>query len=262
MAISLTIYMFCLILFYSGVSRFIDRKESRFRVEHLQISRGWLTKGKKYQQFRFGILTAMLAVALFLGENELATAGLMIYFLMEPSDRIFGFTTPYGLIRRRLIYIKERKKERELYEGISFLKNMIVIPDNCRVSADAVIESLFEYSDLLRPVYSKMLNYLRMNRKEEALRFFALESGAGLGRDFGRLLLDFDQVPPDKLLETLISYQKTLKEMNLTNLKKKDEMISDLVYLPVVLNVVLIFINFIYIAYFLDQKEMLQMFLM
>jgi hypothetical protein len=34
--------------------------------------------------------------------------------------------------------------------------------------------------------------------------------------------------------------------------------ISDLIYLPVVVNKLVIFINFIYVAYFIDQKEMLE----
>jgi uncharacterized protein YneF (UPF0154 family) len=39
--------------------------------------------------------------------------------------------------------------------------------------------------------------------------------------------------------------------------KRRDETVSDLIYLPVVINVMLVFINFIYVGYFIDQKEML-----
>jgi hypothetical protein len=52
-----------------------------------------------------------------------------------------------------------------------------------------------------------------------------------------------------------------MKAARLTEQKKKDEMISDMVYFPVVVNILVIFVNFIYVAYFLDQKEMLQMFM-
>ena len=62
-------------------------------------------------------------------------------------------------------------------------------------------------------------------------------------------------------METLLSYEKTMKAVRVTEQKKRDEIISDLIYFPVVLNILVIFINFIYIAYFIDQKEMLQMFI-
>ncbi|MDD3169457.1 MAG: hypothetical protein PHC91_08380 [Eubacteriales bacterium] len=68
-------------------------------------------------------------------------------------------------------------------------------------------------------------------------------------------------VEPRELLETLLSYEKSMKAVRLTDQKRKDEVISDLIYFPVVINILVIFINFIYVAYFLDQREMLQMFL-
>jgi len=42
-----------------------------------------------------------------------------------------------------------------------------------------------------------------------------------------------------------------------TRQKKRDEMISDLIYFPVIMNVMLILINFIYVAYFIDQRDAL-----
>jgi hypothetical protein len=52
-----------------------------------------------------------------------------------------------------------------------------------------------------------------------------------------------------------------MNEVSLTLRKKRDETISDLIYLPVVVNLMIVFINFIYVAYFLDQKEMLTLLL-
>lgn len=150
------------------------------------------------------------------------------------------------------------RKERELYEGILYLKNLLVVPDNGRINGDSILEQLSEHAVVLKPVYSRLLTDLRMNRKEEGLERFTRETPSRLSREFGRLLVEYDQIPPEQLLETLISYQNTMKEVNLTQLKRRDEVISDLAYLPAVMNVLLIFVNFIYVAYFLDQKELLQ----
>ena len=43
----------------------------------------------------------------------------------------------------------------------------------------------------------------------------------------------------------------------LTKQKRRDEMVSDLVYFPVVVNAMAVLMNFIYVAYFLQQKEAL-----
>jgi hypothetical protein len=48
-----------------------------------------------------------------------------------------------------------------------------------------------------------------------------------------------------------------MKEMRLTARKKKDELVSDLIYLPVVANILIVFLNFIFVAYFVEQKDML-----
>ncbi len=42
---------------------------------------------------------------------------------------------------------------------------------------------------------------------------------------------------PESYRETLLSHQRSLREMRGSRQKKKDEMISDLIYLPVVMNV-------------------------
>ena len=75
--------------------------------------------------------------------------------------------------------------------------------------------------------------------------------------DYGRLLLQWEKLSPSLLMETLISYQKAIEQVRQTKRKKWDELISDLVYFPVIMNVMLILINFIYVAYFIDQRDAL-----
>jgi hypothetical protein len=77
-----------------------------------------------------------------------------------------------------------------------------------------------------------------------------------VSRDFGRLLIQLDEISPRELEETLLSYRKNIREVKATRQKLQDEMMSDLLYLPVVINVLMIFVNFIYVAYFIEQKEM------
>jgi len=92
------------------------------------------------------------------------------------------------------------------------------------------------------------------------VQYFSAKVGTPISGDFARLLVQWDDIDPRELLETLLSHQKNIKEVRITTQKRRDEMISDLIYLPAVLNVMLIFINFIYVAYFIDQRDLLTMF--
>lgn len=157
--------------------------------------------------------------------------------------------------------IKNEKKDKEIYEAIAFLRNMTAIGKGSSASSDFVIQQLANHKGILQKTYIKMLSYLRLNRKEEAAMIFYEMVGTPMGKDFARLLIQWDEMDPKGLTEILLSHQKNIKEVRMTIQKRRDEMISDLIYFPVVMNVILIFINFIYVAYFLDQKEMLQMFL-
>jgi hypothetical protein len=169
--------------------------------------------------------------------------------------------SPFEAVYRWIIAYREKKMDREIFESITFLRNLASIEKGRSSSTDYVIEQLSEHNGLLQPVFIKMLNLLRVNKPKEAAALFAQKAGTPAGRDFAGLLIQWDRLEPGELLETLLSYEKSMKAVRLTDQKKRDEVVSDLIYFPVVVNILVIFINFIYVAYFLDQKEMLQMFM-
>lgn len=165
--------------------------------------------------------------------------------------------TPLGSLRAALRKNVQRKMDMEIYEAISYLRNVAVLGEEQAGQADSIIERLAQRPGQLSGIYWKMLQFLRVNQKEEAVSFFSQAVDTPIGKDFGRLLIQWDEIHPKELAETLLSHQKSMKEMRITEQKRKDAMISDLIYLPVIVNAMLIFVNFIYVAYFLDQKETL-----
>jgi hypothetical protein len=166
-----------------------------------------------------------------------------------------------GALRAKREALRERaqrdRKEREIYEAISFLRNVCAVGMGRRMSADLALQRLSENGGALRPVYARALSLLRMNRRKEAERCFEDAVGGGLGRDFIRVVMQWDEIDPDELVASLLSYQKSIKETRITAQKKKDELVSDLIYLPVVANILIVFLNFIFVAYFVEQKDML-----
>jgi len=157
--------------------------------------------------------------------------------------------------------IREQSMDKEILEAIAFLRNLATLDRGKNSSSDYIIERLSEHNGILQSVYIKMLSQLRMNQPKEAAEYFSEKVGTTAGRDFAGLLIQWDRLEPSGLLETLLSYEKSIKAVRITYQKKRDEIVSELIYFPVVVNILVIFINFIYVAYFIDQRELLQLFM-
>lgn len=155
---------------------------------------------------------------------------------------------------------RTRRVEKEIYEAISFLRNILTLNAGKEVRGDVLMEKLAARKGVLQPVYGKMLGLTRLNRASEAVLAFNDSACPTSGKELASLLIKWDEMNPDELGEILISIQRAARERRTTEQKKRDELISDLVYLPVVLNVLVIFINFLYVSFFLDQQEMLMQF--
>lgn len=174
---------------------------------------------------------------------------------LRPEHFLVKIAPLEALLQKR----REEKANLEICEGISFLRNMTMLWQGRFLSADAMVEQLAAKRGMLSLHYGAMLRLLRQNQKEAAAKAFAEGAGTEISGDFARLLVQWDELDPEQLMETLLSYQLAIKEVRATQRRQRDELISDLIYLPVVINVMLVFINFIYVGYFIDQKEMLGM---
>lgn len=187
--------------------------------------------------------------------------------LKERAEKIFSDVKKKNKMLKNLIGVlrkikkmrQEQAVDREIYEAISFMRNVISIESGRETNADFIIERLSKKEGILRETYIKMLSLLRLNKRNEAGKLLEERLNTASGREFAALLLRWDDIDPKELIEVLISHQKGIKEMQLTVQKRREESISDLLYLPVIVNVIFLFINFIYVAYFINQKEMLQL---
>ena len=182
--------------------------------------------------------------------------------MMLSGRRFRGKAETYSRRLKFREWLRKRKEERidkEIYESISFLRNIIALGSGRRVGADYIIEQLSRREGALQPVYVRMLRFLRLGKLEEAIKSFSEEAFTQIGGEFGSLLLKWDSLDPLELTEILISYQRNIKEVKSTSQRKQDEMVSELIYFPVVINIFIIFINFIVVGYFMEQKQMLSM---
>jgi len=181
---------------------------------------------------------------------------------MQAGRRLGGKAFSYSKKIKFSEWRRSRRGERidrEIYEGVSFLRNMIALGNGRGVSSDYVIEEPSRKAGALQPVYMMMLRFLRLGKLEDAVKAFSGEAFTPIGHEFGDLLLRWDALDPLELTEILVSYQKSIKEAKSTSQRKRDEIVSDLIYFPVVLNVFIVFINFIVVGYFMEQRNLLNM---
>jgi len=161
-----------------------------------------------------------------------------------------------------------KKKEsicKELYTALSVLRNHASAGEGggseaggtvC-VTTDYILEQFAQAEGDLGKYCAGALRLLRTGRRAEAVEYFTAAADVELARDFIMLVLDWDAVPPHKLKKTVGAFQNALKETRTTQIIRRNEALSDLVYLPVVACVLVIFVNFIYVAYFAEQRALL-----
>ncbi|MBO4819468.1 MAG: hypothetical protein J5528_04940 [Firmicutes bacterium] len=144
---------------------------------------------------------------------------------------------------------------REISESLGYIKNIAVLGRSSEFSAQALLEGLADISVKLKPVYVEMARYLSTGEKTKARQHFIDSTGLGISAGLGELLAGWDDVDPKSIEETLASYQTVLREERITAQKRKNEILSDLIYFPVVINCMIVLLNFIYITFFIGQQD-------
>ena len=75
--------------------------------------------------------------------------------------------SPLNTIIKIIKKNRSNKMDKEIFEAISFLRNMAAIGRGKTTSTDFIIQKLAEHKGLLQPIYVKMLSLLRLNKKED-----------------------------------------------------------------------------------------------
>ena len=154
---------------------------------------------------------------------------------------------------------RREKNEQELSESLSYIRNLVVLGRGESLSAEYLLTELAELSDRLSPVYTDMAHYLHINEKQRAAAALGKVLDTRYASEIGAFLAGWEDVEPSELLSTVELYAGALREARSTRQARRDEMISDLVYFPVVINCMAVMLNFIYVAYFIPQREALAM---
>lgn len=158
-----------------------------------------------------------------------------------------------GLLRPR----RTERINKEIYTALGIMRNLASADAGGRVTTDALLEMFAKTEGLLQSTFSGVLRLMRLNKRPEAIEYFASAAGTDFSRDFIIIIIEWDNIEPAKLQKAILSFRSAMKEIRTTELIKKDEVLSDIVFLPVIVGILIIFVNFIYISYFIEQKELL-----
>ena len=176
---------------------------------------------------------------------------------VKQSEAAARKSAPYRKLQQFAAGRRREAMQRDLAESLSYVKNLVVIGRGENMSAQLLLEELSELSKDLGPVFLSMARSIQMFDKETAARQLFEALPFSYAKDIGEFLAGWEDIPPSDLLNTVEVYRSALREDRLTRQKRWDETISDLVYFPVVVNSMVVLLNFIYVAYFLQQKDAL-----
>lgn len=161
-------------------------------------------------------------------------------------------------------YIADRRKEKmlkELSESLAYINNLVVLGRGKNISAELLLTELSGFCKLLGPVFLDMAHSLHVNERARAEKALEKALGEGFASDIGRFLAGWDDLPPDEMAESVELYSSTLREERESRLRARDELVSDLIYFPAIANSMLVMLNFVYVAFFMQQREALAMFI-
>ena len=161
----------------------------------------------------------------------------------------------FRAVRRAAAAVRREMLLGELSESLAYVKNLVVLGRGGSISAELLLTELAETSKGLSPAFTDMAHYLHMNERARAEKVLDSAVPGSYARDIGIFLAGWADIAPADLLSNVEMFQTALREDRLTRQKKRDELVSDLIYLPVVANCMTVLLNFIYIAYFIPQRE-------
>ena len=150
--------------------------------------------------------------------------------------------------------------EKELLQALSYIRNTVIHGRGKNISAEYLMEELSTSCTVLKPAFQDMSHYLHLWDKDKAALVLYTYMHTGFSKDLGRFLAGWEDIPPGELLGTLDIYMESLRDEYRGKKQKREEVLSDMIYLPVVLNAMLVLLDFLYVAFILEQQSLFTLF--
>lgn len=160
-------------------------------------------------------------------------------------------------LRRYARHRRRNVRERELSECLAYMQNMVALGRGSAMSGELLLAELADLCDSLQSVFWEMSHRLRLCDGEGAETIFCRAFEQDYAQDVAKLFIEWERISPQELGSTVGAYRNLLLQKRRTRQKNRDEWMSDLAYFPVVVNAMAVLLNFIYVAYFIEQRNSL-----
>ena len=153
---------------------------------------------------------------------------------------------------------RQSDMEKDLMQALAYVRNNVILGRGKNTSAESLMQELADITTSIKPAFIEMGQYLHVCDKEKAENVLYEYLGTGFSKDLGRMLAGWEDIPPEDLQGTIEIYLDNLREQNLEKKKRDDEIISDLIYFPVVMNAMFVLLDFVYVAFFIEQQKLFE----
>lgn len=219
---------------------------------------------KQYKIVRLIIIIVLIVLLLievifldyFFSLNHILILILFIFF-SSPKKSVFNIKMPLYLVVDYIVKEMNKKLDLEIYRAIIQIKN-ITIARKENISSDFVLEQIRLFSVRTKSIFNKVSSFWNLNEKENACNYLKKAINTKKSEMLSDILFKIDDTSSEDLLREINIYIENILKERETNLLKKYENQSYLVYALVSISLTIIILNFVILAGFFDVMNMLK----
>lgn len=219
-------------------------------VDYFFKSVGLKITGFHYNVFRL-VIAILLLIINGVTVNSLFII-LILYFFSIPKKYLFNYKSPFYRILELLRKEYRDKQNTEIYNAIIQLKNICISTKDKPISSDFMLEHIGKFTNYTKPVFMQTLSMWRVGDEEKAILHFSKSIDTKIAEEFASFLPKLDRTNPSDLVEQLNLLQSSVREIKTTSTLRKQEIISNLMFIPIVSATLIILLNFIVITIWLN----------
>jgi len=239
---------------YKEFTDFVKIKMLKTENDELFLNTGIKLSSFHYNTLRFLVFIVFL---LYLGFNETDFVITMliiiaIYIVTTPKKQVAGINTPFHYVIEYLRKDYRRKIDFEIYNAVTQLKNVSISNIEKPLGSDFIIQTIMKFTSTTKPIFSRFLNLYRLGKIEDAHKYFVEATGTKLGEQFADILVKIDKINPAELKSQLELYQHNVSQERATDMQRKYEKYSNIIFIPSIALALLIILNFVIIVVYID----------
>lgn len=212
-------------------------------------------------QYQIARITIFLSLAVIMLVQIIANKSVNYLFISlvvfgfifsSPNERVLNITSPFKKVIDLMQSNKRTRYNEELYLAISQLRNSFKVYGKKAPSAIEMFEEITQYTDVLKPVFQRLISLWMLNETEKAVGYFEKEIQTSEAKKLGQTFLKLDSLNPIEFDEQLLTFQQIYRSKRETERRKKDELKSYILFGAVLATAMVILINFIVVGFLID----------